>query len=115
VADENRHSAADRGRKEGETAKEEGQKEEGKEMKKRTMILILAVLCIICLGCAQMQKCEMIGKPTAYASERHLIYSWFGYKNTTYVDYFNARTEGWWGCPVYFSFEPKAGPADGSK
>lgn len=75
--------------------------------------VLLAVFAVIfwLSGCAQMQKCDMVGKPTAYASEKHLLYSWGGYKNTDIDDVVDAYNQKWWGCPVFYF--PNPGPTDG--
>jgi len=76
-------------------------------------LLLLVVLGVILLlsSCAQMSKCDMIGKSTLYANEQHMAYSLWGHRNTDIDDVVDAYNQKWWGCPVYYF--PNPGPTDG--
>lgn len=59
------------------------------------------VMLLICLmtGCAGNR--EWMKHDTAFASEAHWYFSWWGYKSADMNDVHMTNTEGWWGNTVF--------------
>ena len=59
-------------------------------MKKVIFLLIIAVFLAGCTA-------EFYKHDSVYATNPHIWYSWWGYKNTTKQDLQNSEAQGWWG------------------
>ena len=56
-------------------------------------IFIMLFISMFVAGCSA----EWYQHDTVYKNHDHMVYSWWGYNNTTAEDLNNSEDQGWWG------------------
>jgi hypothetical protein len=68
-------------------------------MNKCLLVLIAAFVTFIFVGCTS----EFYKHDRVFATNKHVAYSWWGYKNTNAQDAKLSASQGWWGKTIPYT------------